>query len=854
MHEYPPGIPANTTTTAPDRSSSGHELQGLPATHDEGPVGPSSDDAQRAALAALAFAESTTDSLSGSLDAGGGHLGWQPADALDLDLNDPEQRRLGDFELLSLIGRGGMAAVYRAFQISLQREVAIKLLGISPWAPVGFVEHFRREAQHAARMQHPNIVTIYGIGEQAEFYYYAMQLVDGKSLAELIETHPPSAREAARLVRILAEAVHYAHRLDVLHLDLKPGNVLINRDGEPLITDFGLARRLGHRTPEEQMRVAGTPSYMAPEQTTTKRLHEIGRCSDVYGLGAILYEMLTHHPPFTAATPHATLRLVRDGEVLPPRHFMPHLSLDLQAIVLKAMAREPADRYADAHALADDLARFLDARAVSSRPLSRFQRISRWARREPRFALIAGAVLLALFAALATTQIAWRQAQHKATSAIRINRFLRDEVLAGIGDANTPTTLAAGIVASEKKLDTEFANDADARAQIGLSLGRAYARIGLWQPAGVRLQSALAAARGQLGNDAQLTLSIETALAQASTETAHYDAAATLYAHLIPTLTTQYGWRDPATITVRAGDALRLFAMQHYEAASVALEAVRGDANTYAPGQLSDIEWALAICDAESNHWQDAERLMRETLLRTEQRVGSRHPHYLNQRLGLGWLMLMRQHWSEAESIFSDSHAGLALVLGDQHPATLIALTDLGTLELARGQPARALPILQDALSEQLRTEGSHSQPTQITMGRIGESLAALGRVSEAAEVLDHALSMATVSHRRQQAYALHIEGQLAVVQLALGDIDAADRSINEALRAADSSLSPRSFRRAELEMILAEVRVRQHRNEQARTAFQSARTVYASNFGEQDPRAKLAASHLLNPPPGKRH
>ena len=483
MRENTPRDSSDHTTAAEGSLSSTNDRQGLSAGCDGVVIGQSSGNDQRAALAALAFAESTTDSLSGNLGVGGGHLGWQPADALDLDLNDPEQRRLGDFELLSLIGRGGMAAVYRAFQISLQREVAIKLLGISPWAPIGFVEHFRREAQHAARMQHPNIVTIYGIGEQAEFYYYAMQLVDGKSLAELIESHPPSPRESARLVRILAEAVHYAHRLDVLHLDLKPGNVLISREGEPLITDFGLARRLGHRTPEEQMRVAGTPSYMAPEQTTTKRLHEIGRCSDVYGLGAILYEMLTHHPPFSAATPAATLRLVRNGEVLPPRHFVPHLSLDLQAIVLKAMARDPGDRYADAHALADDLARFLDARAVFSRPLSWFQRVSRWARREPRFAIIAGAMLLALLGSLATSQVAWRQTQHKATSAIRINHFLREEVLAGIGDGNTPATLSAGLVASEKKLDTEFANDADARAQIGLSLGRAYARIGLWQPA-----------------------------------------------------------------------------------------------------------------------------------------------------------------------------------------------------------------------------------------------------------------------------------------------------------------------------------------------------------------------------------
>ncbi|MCC6440769.1 MAG: serine/threonine protein kinase, partial [Rhodanobacteraceae bacterium] len=256
--------------------------------------------ADQAALADLAFG-----SLSGSARqrqgseqlSVGRHLAFLPLDALELDLNDPQQRQLGDYELLELIGQGGMGVVYRARQISLDREVAVKLLAAGPWASREFISRFQREAQNAARMQHPNIVTVYEVGTAEDLHFFSMRLVHGRSLAGALHVDGPwGARAAAALMRTIAEAVEYAHRLNVLHLDLKPANVLLDEAGVAHVADFGLARRLDDVLAMEATEVSGTPSYMAPEQGEPGA-QPLTPATDIWGLGAILYELVTGQPP-----------------------------------------------------------------------------------------------------------------------------------------------------------------------------------------------------------------------------------------------------------------------------------------------------------------------------------------------------------------------------------------------------------------------------------------------------------------------------------------------------------------------------------------------------------------------------
>jgi serine/threonine protein kinase len=256
-----------------------------------------------------------------------------------MDLSDPIQRDFGDYELLEKIGQGGMGGVYRARQHSLDREVALKLLAAGPWASSDFVLRFQREAQSAARLEHPNIVTVYDSGSQHDLHYFSMRLVRGESLAaRLARDGPIPARDAARLLRVIADALDYAHRLGVLHLDLKPGNVLIDETGEPLVADFGMARRIDQAFAEDGDDVSGTPSYMAPEQATAHS-QRIGRGTDIYGLGSILYELLTGRPPFLSATPQATLESVVRDPVREPIELVPGLAPDLNAICLACLQK-----------------------------------------------------------------------------------------------------------------------------------------------------------------------------------------------------------------------------------------------------------------------------------------------------------------------------------------------------------------------------------------------------------------------------------------------------------------------------------------------------------------------------------
>jgi WD40 repeat protein len=369
---------------------------------------------QQAGLVDLAFG-SGADNFSGWQTATQ-HLAFLPPEELALDLDDPKQCHVGDYTLLEKLGQGGMGVVYRARQESLDREVALKLLAAGPWASRDFIDRFRREAQSAARMEHPNIVGIYEIGRHDELNFFSMRLVRGPSLSHrLAKDGPMAPRAAAQLLRTVAEAVDYAHRLGVLHLDLKPGNVLIDDAGVPHVADFGLARRMDESLGHDSDEVSGTPSYMAPEQAQT-RSHRLSAATDIYGLGAIGYEMLCGRPPFLGDSPHETLLRVVQLEAPPLREQRDCIPADLEAIVAKCLAKDPAQRYPSARALADDLARFLDGRAVSVRRPPWYERLSRWARRDPKLAVAAVAAVSALVVGMVTTSLQWKRAEANAAA------------------------------------------------------------------------------------------------------------------------------------------------------------------------------------------------------------------------------------------------------------------------------------------------------------------------------------------------------------------------------------------------------------------------------------------------------
>ncbi len=299
------------------------------------------------------------------------------------------------YEIIRVVDQGGMGVIFEARQVYLGRTVAIKMISGARLRPK-LVARFRTEAEAAARLQHPNFVQVFEVGQVNGRPFFSMEFVAGGSLADLIKREPLSARRAAELIEILALAVHAAHERDVLHRDLKPANVMLTVDGIPKIADFGLAKRLDDDSDHTHTgEILGTPSYMAPEQAEGRK-DAIGPATDVYALGAILYELLTGKPPFVGISPLDSLRRVVGDEPVAPSQYVASIPRDLEAICLKCLEKSPGQRYASGQALAADLRRFLNGQAVTARRIGPIHRAWKVVRRHPQG--VALAVILTLLA------------------------------------------------------------------------------------------------------------------------------------------------------------------------------------------------------------------------------------------------------------------------------------------------------------------------------------------------------------------------------------------------------------------------------------------------------------------------
>jgi serine/threonine-protein kinase len=330
------------------------------------------------------------------------------------------------YEILGLLGRGTMGVVYKARQCGLNRIVAVKMILAAEHSGPAELARFRGEAMALAALRHPYIVQIYEVGEDRGRPFFSLEYVDGGSLAKKIGGVPQPPDQAALLVRALADAMGSAHHLGIVHRDLKPANVLLTAAGEPKISDFGLVKRLADDAGQTQSgSILGSPGYMAPEQAEG-RSREVGPLADVYGLGAILYHLLTGRPPFRAATVLDTLQQVRTQEPIPPSQFQHKLPRDLETICLKCLQKDPAKRYPTAADLAADLRCFGAGEAIRARPVSRVERLWRWARRNPRVAALSGAVACLVVAWSITSTWLYRKARSNERTAVRAAAEARD--------------------------------------------------------------------------------------------------------------------------------------------------------------------------------------------------------------------------------------------------------------------------------------------------------------------------------------------------------------------------------------------------------------------------------------------
>lgn len=323
-----------------------------------------------------------------------------------------EWPKVRGYQILDVLGRGGMGVVYKARHTSLNRVVALKMVLAGSHAGETELSRFRIEAEAVARLQHPNIVQIYEVGEQDNQPYFSLEFVDGGSLAQKCNGQPQPTRQAAALVESLARAMDYAHQQGIVHRDLKPANILLTSKGMPKITDFGLAKRLESNDGETKSgAVLGTPSYIAPEQAAGK-IKEIGPCTDVYALGTILYELLTGRPPFRGETPLDTMLRVMTDEPVAPSLICNKVPRDLETICQKCLHKEPAKRYASARALAEDLRRFLTGESIQARPVGTVEKVWRWSKRRPLVAGLMAALMMVMLFGIFGVTWQWRRAEN----------------------------------------------------------------------------------------------------------------------------------------------------------------------------------------------------------------------------------------------------------------------------------------------------------------------------------------------------------------------------------------------------------------------------------------------------------
>ncbi|HEV3259982.1 MAG TPA: serine/threonine-protein kinase [Gemmataceae bacterium] len=450
------------------------------------------------------------------------------------------------YEVLGELGRGGMGVVYKARQVGLNRLVALKMILAGPYAGPQQLARFRSEVEAVAQLKHANIVPIYEVGRQDSQPYFSMELVEGGSLATKLDAAPQPPDASARLVQTLALAMEAAHQCGIVHRDLKPGNILLTADGTPKITDFGLAKKLegepgvsngepgvsngepGVSTPgglTASGAVLGTPSYMALEQVGAfnrapqGRAGRIGPTTDVYALGAVLYEMLTGRPPFRGTTAIETLEQVRSQEPVPPSQLRPRVPRDLQTICLKCLAKDPGKRYPSAQGLAADLARFLRHEPIQARPTPVWERALKWVRRRPAAAALlamsmaAAAVLLIVVglynARLKRERDEARRQHDQATVNLQLARRAVDRYCTHLGrtllahqdnlEGLRKDLLLAAVQFNEQFLRQQ-ADDPSARADLAAS----YGNLALFYMAGEQMRQAETANRKALGLREQL--------------------------------------------------------------------------------------------------------------------------------------------------------------------------------------------------------------------------------------------------------------------------------------------------------------------------------------------------------------
>jgi serine/threonine-protein kinase len=640
-------------------------------------------------------------------------------------------RYFGDYELLGVLGRGGMGVVYRARQRSLNRLVAVKMIKAGAWAGAEEVRRFRNEAEAVANLDHPGIVPIHEVGEHRRRHYFSMKLVEGPSLAERLADYAADPRKAAEVVATIARAVHHAHQRGILHRDLKPSNILLDAQGRPHVTDFGLARRIETNGELSQSgSVVGTPSYMSPEQAEGHR-GSITTATDVYGLGAILYAVLTGRPPFQADSVLDILQQVREHAPDAPSCRNPGIDRDLEVICLKCLEKDPRRRYDSAAAVADDLERYLRVEPILARPISPLTRVAMWGRRKPGLAALSGALVVALFAGFAGVTWQWREtvhqrnllaieqqktvkerdlkeAQRKAavaaeqaarvekTKAEAINKFLIDDLLYQADPGNNPVgnkvTLLQVLDRAAARVERAFPGQPEVEATVRYTIGETYRGLNEFAKAESYYRKAFELRRGALGAEHPDTLKVVNQLGD--------------------TLWLLEGRFDEGVALMRQNleTCRRVLGAEH----PVSLEAV---------SMLAFLLQGSQPAEAEALYRRDLDAI---------RRVWGDHGITLGALRGFGLLLQGQDKLSEAEAIHRERWEIALRTYGRDHPITQSPMFDLLGVLPAQGKRIEAESLARQVLEIRRRVYGPNDSEMRAALEALARFLKDQGRLDEA--------------------------------------------------------------------------------------------------------------------------
>ncbi|HEY6564416.1 MAG TPA: serine/threonine-protein kinase [Pirellulaceae bacterium] len=608
------------------------------------------------------------------------------------------------YQLLEVIGRGGMGVVYKARQTSVDRIVAVKMILSGQHA--GAAEHarFQNEAQAAASLQHPHIAQVFEAGEYDGQPYLVMEFVEGTSLESVLAKAPLAGRSAAELLRTLADAANYAHQRGIIHRDLKPSNVLLSADGQPKITDFGLAKRLEDidRSPMTQTgMVLGTPSYMPPEQATGDH-GASGPRSDVYALGAILYESITGRPPHVGNNLTDILQQIRTTDPVRPRVIDQRIPRDLETICLKCLEKQPANRYGSAADLSLDLGRFLEGQPIHARPTTRWERVVKWSRRRPVTAALMATI--ALVAAVGAAGIAWqaRRAMVEATVSREVSSFFGDLLTSINPDLTRGRAITVREVLDDAAAHLDASPNVHPRIRSGLhdALGVTYARIGALRLAEKHLRAAVQMYESERGPDDPRTLKMLGNLAYTLKGLDRLEDAERMARKGLQTATHALGEDDAATCLLRTNLAV--------------------------------------IVDARGNK-KEAGRLYRKDLAIMRRIHGDSHRATLFAMGNLGSWLLANGESDEAKATITSCLVAHRKTLGDDHPSTLIAQANLVAVLANEGRWDDAVAEATELVRLSRKVHGPDAAVTLVRQSNLAKLLVPLKRLDEARDHAEHA-------------------------------------------------------------------------------------------------------------------